>query len=95
MLGQAVQPASAPGIFVVIERFLDDRAVAQAAARIGHQERWVHALGSAQARAGAARAGRIVEGKVAVVQRRGEQVVLGAAEILPKAFQRACERPSG
>src|SRR5204863_7119011 len=84
MLPQAVEPAPTPGIFVVIERFLHDRAIAQTAAGIRHEERWMYALGRSQTSASAARASRIIKGKIAVVQRGGNEVMFPAAETLPK-----------
>src|SRR5258708_32411070 len=93
MLRQAVEPSPTPGIFVVIERFLHDCAIAQPAARIGHEERWMYALGRSQTSASAARAGRIVKGKIAVVQRGGNEVMFLAAEIFPEPFQLRTRKP--
>src|SRR5215813_12284833 len=93
MLCQAVQPSPTPGIFIVIERFLHDCAIAQTAAGIGHQEGWMYAFGGSQTRASAARSGRIVKGKIAVVQRGGNEVMLRAAEIFPELFQLRTGKP--
>src|SRR5258708_890858 len=87
MFGEAVQPAAAPGVLIVIECFLHDGAVAQGAAGIGHEQGWMNALRSAESSAGPARAGGIVEGEVRVVQRRRNKMVFSTAEIFPKSFQ--------
>src|SRR5262249_47380969 len=93
MLGQTVEPTPAPGVFVMIKGLLHNGAVAQTAARVGHKERGMHALGGSQASASAARAGRVVEGKVAVVQGGGNQMMLGAAKIFPELFQLSAGKP--
>ena len=93
MLRQAVEPPPTPGIFVVIKRFLHDRSIAQTAAGIRHEERWMHALGRSQTSASAARAGRIVKGKISVVQRGGNEVMFHAAEIFPELFQLSAGKP--
>ena len=95
MLSQTVEPTPAPGVFVMIESLLHDGAVAQTSARVGHQERRMHPFRGSQAGASAARAGRVIEGKVAMVQCRGDQVMLRAAKIFPEPFQLSPRKPGG
>ena len=77
----------------MIERFLHDRAIAQTAAGIRHEERWMYALGRSQTSASPARACRIVKGEIAVVQRGGNEAMFHAAEIFPEPFQLRTRKP--
>src|SRR6187200_2454982 len=71
----------------MVESFFHYGAIAQRTAGIGHQQGWMHALGSAEASAGAAGAGRIVKSEVRVMKRRRKQVMFGAAKVLPEALE--------
>src|SRR5437764_87317 len=87
MLRQAVEPSPTPGIFVVIESLLHERPVAQTAAGIGHEERWMYALGRSQTSASAACACRVIKSKITVVQRGGNEVMFHATEIFPEFLE--------
>ncbi len=70
VLSEAVQPATAPRILVVVKSFFDDRTIAECAGGVRDEQGREDAFGGAQAGAGAARARWVVEGEIAVVQRR-------------------------